>query len=165
MLAGTPHRPRRSLRVLDGIPADRFHDQPVPGMRTGAQMVAHTSGSIVRDVAEGVASGEIRAGEANEDEVAQGLATKEQVMDYARECWRRADEAIRSVGDEELSGPVKNSWGIPLTGTFAMVVINDEFLHHRGQLYTYVRACGGEPPFMWGFEENPEGFRPEHPVG
>ena len=76
-----------------------------------------------------------------------------------------SDEAIRFVGDAELSGPVKNSWGIPLTGTFAMVVINDEFLHHRGQLYTYVRACGGEPPFMWGFEENPEGFRPEHPVG
>ena len=36
----------------------------------------------------------------------------------------------------------------------------DEFLHHRGQLYTYVRACGAEPPFMWGFEDNAEGFQP-----
>ena len=148
------------LRVLDAIPAERFHDHPVPGMRTPAQMVVHTSGSILRDIAEGIASGEIAADEAGEHEVAARLESKEQVVDFARECWRRADEAIGSVRDEQLAGPVKNGWGIPLTGTFAMVVLNDEFLHHRGQLYTYLRVCGGEPPFMWGFEENPEGFTP-----
>jgi uncharacterized damage-inducible protein DinB len=148
------------LRVLDAIPAERFHDHPIPGMRTPAQMVAHTSGSIVRDIAEGIASGEIRPGEADEDEVARGFESKEDVLAFARDSWRRADEAIGSVGDEELSGPVKNAWGIPLTGTFAMVVLNDEFLHHRGQLYAFLRVCGGEPPFMWGFEDNPEGFKP-----
>ncbi|MEJ2541769.1 MAG: DinB family protein [Gemmatimonadota bacterium] len=148
------------LRVLEAIPEDRFHDHPLPGMRTPTQLVVHTSGSILRDIAEGVASGEIAPGEAGEDEVAEGLTSKDEVLAFARNCWLQADRAIRSVGDEELSGPVKNSWGIPLTGTFAMVVLNDEFLHHRGQLYAYVRACGGEPPFMWGFEENPEGFAP-----
>ncbi|MBT8488627.1 MAG: DinB family protein [Gemmatimonadetes bacterium] len=146
------------LRVLDAIPADQFHLQPVPGMRTPAQMVVHTSGSIVRDIAEGVASGAIRADEAGEDAVAGSLETKDDALAFAHECWSRADAAIAKVGDERLSGGVENPWGIPLNGMFAMVVLNDEFLHHRGQLFAYVRACGGEPPFMWGFEDNAPGF-------
>ena len=41
--------------------------------------------------------------------------------------------AIAEVGDEQLAGPVGNPWGMPLNGTFAMVILNDEFLHHRGR--------------------------------
>ena len=120
------------LRVLDAIPADQFGDHPVSGMRTPTQMAVHTSGSIVRDIAEGVSSGTITADEAGED----------------------------AVADEHLAGGVGNPWGIPLNSAFAMVVLNDEFLHHRGQLYAYVRAGGAEPPCMWGFEANPAGFQP-----
>ena len=64
------------------------------------------------------------------------------------------------MGDEQLEGSVGNPWGMPLNGTFAMVILNDEFTHHRGQLYAYVRACGAEPPFMWGFADNDPEFRP-----
>lgn len=148
------------MRVLEAIPADRFHEHPVDGMRTPAQMVAHTSGSIVRDIAEGVASGTIAAQERGEVTVASGLKDKKDVLSYARECWRRADAAIERVGDDHLSGGVENPWGIPLDGVFAMVVLNEEFLHHRGQLYAFVRACGGEPPFMWGFGDNDPDFQP-----
>ena len=132
------------LRVIEAIPADRFGDHPVSGMRTPTQMVVHTSGSILRDIAEGVASGTIKA----------------DVLDFARSCWARADAAIAAVRDEQLAGAVGNPWGMPLNGTFAIVILNEEFLHHRGQLYTYVRACGAEPPFLWGFADNPEGFQP-----
>lgn len=148
------------LRVLDAIPADAFHGHPIEGMRTPAQLVAHTSGSIVRDIAEGVASGSIQADEKGEDAVAAGLTTKEDVVAFARECWARADAAMAKVGDEHLEGGVGNPWGMPLNGTFAVVILNDEFLHHRGQLYAYARAAGAVPPFMWGFGDNPEGFRP-----
>ena len=149
------------LRVLDAIPADQFSAHPIPGMKTPTQLVVHTSGSIFRDIAEGVASGTIQPGEAGEDEVAAGLDSKEAVLAYARDCWDRADKAMASVGDEQLAGEVANAWGIPgLTGTFAMVILNDEFMHHRGQFFAYARACGAEPPFMWGFDENPEGFKP-----
>jgi uncharacterized damage-inducible protein DinB len=148
------------LRVLDAIPADRFHDQPIDNMRTPAQLVVHTSGSILRDIAEGVASGTIGADEGGEAEVAAGLASKDDVMAYARDCWARADAAIAKAGDENLSGPIGNPWGMELNGTFAMVILNDEFMHHRGQAFAYARACGGEPPFMWGFGDNPEGFQP-----
>ncbi len=148
------------MRVLEAIPADRFQTNPVPGMRTPTQVVVHTSASILRDIAEGVASGKITADEAGEDGLAAGLESKADVLDFARACWDRADAAIKKSGDEELNGGVENPWGIPLDGTFAMVVLNDEFLHHRGQLFTYARACGAEPPFMWGFAENAPDFQP-----
>ena len=148
------------LRVLEAIPADRFHDHPIDGMRTPAQMVVHTSGSIVRDIAEGIATGTIQADEASEDEVAETLKSKDDVLRFARDCWTRAHSAIQKVGEAELSGGVENPWGFPLNGTFAMAILNDEFTHHRGQLYAYVRACGGEPPFMWGFADNAEAFQP-----
>jgi len=146
------------LRVIEGLPDDAFHGQPIRDMRSPAQLVAHTSGSIFRDVAEGVASGKISPGEDSEDEVAASLTSKEEVLRYAQDCWERANAAISQVTDEKLASPVENAWGIPLNGFFAMVVINDEFLHHRGQLFAYSRACGVEPPFMWGFEDNPAGF-------
>lgn len=148
------------LRVLDAIPADRFHDHPIAEMRSPAELVVHISGSIVRDIAEGVASGTIAPGEAGEDALAAGLGTKDDVLAYARECWSRADAAIAKVGDEQLGGSVANNWGMPLNGTFAMVILGDEFMHHRGQLFAYARACGAEPPFMWGFEDNDPEFRP-----
>ena len=148
------------LRALDAIPADRFHTPPIEGMRSPSQLVVHTSGSIVRDIAEGVASGTIGADEGSESEVAASLADKAAVMAYARDCWNRADAAIAKVGDAQLEGPVANPWGMALNGTFAMVILGDEFMHHRGQLFAYVRACGAEPPFMWGFDANEPEFRP-----
>ncbi|MDX1494000.1 MAG: DinB family protein [Longimicrobiales bacterium] len=148
------------LRVLEAIPDDGFHAHPIEGMRTPAEMVAHTSGSIVRDIAEGVASGTIQADEAGEEAVAGGLETKEEVLTFARECWKRADAAIGQVDDGRLSGGVENPWGMPLNGTFAMIILNEEFLHHRGQLYAFVRATGGEPPFLWGFADNAEEYQP-----
>jgi len=38
--------------------------------------------------------------------------------------------------------------------------MNDEFTHHRGQLYVFTRACGAEPPFMWGYADNAPEYRP-----
>ncbi len=149
------------LRVLQAIPADDFDAHPIPHMRTPKELLVHTSGTIVRDIAEGVASGAIKADEGGEGAVVEGLGSKQAALDFARECWRRADAAIASAGDAQLAGAVDNPWGLPLDGTFAMVIMNDEFLHHRGQLYAYARACDAEPPFMWGFDENPEGFQPK----
>lgn len=149
------------LRVLEAIPADRFHAHPVAGMRTPAQLVAHTSGSIVRDIAQGVAKGAITANEASEDAVASGLETKDAVIAFAKECWTAADEAVGSIGNAELQAIVPTPWNMSFPGFVGFSILNDEFVHHRGQLYAYARACGAEPPFMWGFGDNAPGFRPQ----
>lgn len=148
------------LRLLEAIPADRFDTRPVPGMRTPTEMVVHTSGSIVRDIAQGVAKGRITAEEAGEEGVAATLGGKAETLDFARACWAQAAAAVGRIGDEELSAIVDTPWDMTFPGWVGFGILNDELLHHRGQLYAYVRACGAEPPFMWGFADNPEGFGP-----
>jgi DinB superfamily len=148
------------LRVLEAIPEDRYQGKVVPGMRTPAELVAHLSGTIVRDVAQGVAKGEITADESLEAKVASGWATKADAISFAKSCWSQANAAVAATGDPQLNAMVPTPWHMTIPGWVGFNILNDEFLHHRGQLYAYARLCGAEPPFMWGFEENASGFRP-----
>ena len=148
------------LRLLESLPDDNISEHVIPGMRTAAELVAHTSGGIVRGFAQGVARGEIEAGPPVE-EIAAGIQSKNDLLAFARECWQDADAAIATVGDDELTRMVKTPWNFEFRGGNAMHTMNDEFVHHRGQLYAFARACGAEPPFVWSYGENGPGFGPE----
>jgi uncharacterized damage-inducible protein DinB len=148
------------LRALEAIPADRYHTHPVPGMRTPAELVVHISGTVVRDIAEGVAKGRITVDEASEDKVAAELGNKPALIAFARQCFDQANAAVSRIGDAELAAMVPTPWGSAWPGAVAFHVMNDEFVHHRGQLYAFLRVCGGEPPFMWGYADNAPEYRP-----
>jgi uncharacterized damage-inducible protein DinB len=149
------------LRVIECIPDGRFQQSPIPGMRTTAALVAHLSGAIVKEIAEGVARGEIRNPDPPEAATAAHLTTRAKALAYAKECWKAADTAVQEIGDEELAATVQTPWGMSFPGWVALNILGDEFLHHRGQLYAYARACGGTPPFLWSFGENAVEFRPK----
>jgi uncharacterized damage-inducible protein DinB len=148
------------LRLLEAVPGDRLQDHVVPGMRTPAELIAHTSGTIVRDFAEGVARGEITPAD-DEKSVASGLDSRKAALAFARTCWEDANAAMSRVGDEQLQATVKTPWNMSFPGTAVFNMLGDEFLHHRGQLYVYVRAAGGEPPFLWSFDKNAPEFAPK----
>jgi uncharacterized damage-inducible protein DinB len=148
------------IRLLEAIPEDRYRTFPVEGMRTPAELMVHVSGTVVRDIAEGVAKGEITADEAGEAQTAAQLGSKAALLAFARECFARADAAVKRIGDAELAAMVPTPWKSVWPGWVAMHVLSDEFMHHRGQLYCYARASGVEPPFMWGYGDNEAEFRP-----
>ncbi len=148
------------LRLLESIPADRYATHPVPGMRTPAELVVHVSGTVVRDMAEGVAKGRITVDEAGEEKTAAELRDKAALIDFARQCFEQADAAVRRIGDAELAAMVPTPWKATWPGYVALLILQDEFLHHRGQLYVFARCCGVEPPFMWGYAENAPEFQP-----
>ncbi len=149
------------LRILDAIPEDRYHTHPISGMRTPAELVSHVSGTVIRDIALGVAKGEITAEEGREATVATGFKTRKDMLDFARQCWTEADRAVQRIGDAELNAMVPTPWHMTFPGWVGFGIQNDEFLHHRGQLSAFVRVCGGVPPFIWGFGDNEVGFRPQ----
>lgn len=148
------------LRLLEALPEDRYASYPIAGMRTPAELMVHVSGTVVRDIAEGVAKGEITVDEAGEANTAARLGSKAALIGFARECFERADAAVKRIGDAELAAMVPTPWKAVWPGWVAIHVLSDEFMHHRGQLYCYARACGVEPPFMWGYGENEAEFRP-----
>ena len=67
---------------------------------------------------------------------------------------------MERIGDAELAAMVPTPWGASWLGAVAFHIMNDEFVHHRGQLTAFIRVCGGEPPFMWGYADNAAEFRP-----
>lgn len=148
------------LRLLEIFPADRLQSHPVPDMRTPAELIAHVSGGVVRELAEGVANGKVTEDEAAVAEAAAGLRSNEDAVRFARECWAEAQQAVDRIGDEQLQAMVPTPWDMTFPGWVGFHIMSDEFLHHRGQLYVYARACGVAPPFIWGFEENGPEFRP-----
>jgi uncharacterized damage-inducible protein DinB len=147
------------LRLLEAIPADQYATHPVPGMRTPAELLVHISGTVVRDIAEGVARGGITAEESSEGTIAAELGNKAALLAYARECFEQADAAVRRIGDAELAAMVETPWNASWPGYVAFFILNDEFVHHRGQLYVFARACGAEPPFMWSYADNAPEYR------
>jgi uncharacterized damage-inducible protein DinB len=148
------------LRLLEVLPEDRLRSHPVPGMRTPAELITHVSGTVIRDIACGIAKGAITADESSEAKVAAGLATRKDLISFARKCWDQASAAVAATGDAQLKAMVPTPWNMTFPGWVGFNILNDEFLHHRGQLYAYARMCGVEPPFIWGFGENAPEFRP-----
>ena len=135
------------LRLLEAIPADRYHTNPVPGMRTPAELVVQMSAAIVKDIAQGIAFGEIRNEDSVEARIVADLGTKMAVIAFARKCWSHANDAVATIGDAQLNATIDTPWNTRLPGWAGFNILNDEFLQHYGQLYTYARLCGAAPPF------------------
>jgi len=148
------------LRVLESIPNDQYQARPIKGMRSAAELVSHVSGGIIRDIAQGVAKGEIKSNAAGEANTALSLTSSAEAVAFARRSWKEADTAIAGIGDAQLGAMVK-AWGTSLPGSACMHILSDELVHHRGQLYVYARALGGNPPFVWGYGDNAADFKPK----
>jgi hypothetical protein len=116
-------------------------------MGTLAELVVQTSGEVVRDIAQGIAQGEIRTEESAEARMVADLGSKMAVIAYARKCWALADDAIAVIDNTQLNAVIRTPWKKTIPGFAAFNMLNDEFLHHYGQLDTYARLCGAEAPY------------------
>ncbi len=147
------------LRLLEAIPADRYRSQPVQGLRSAAELAVHVSATCVRDIARGIAAGKVTADEAAEGRTAAEL-DKPGLIAFAGQCFEEADAAAGRIGDAELQAMVSTPWNNSWPGWVGFSIMQDEFMHHRGQLYVYARLFGVAPPFIWSFGENATEFRP-----
>ena len=148
-----------SLRLAEMIPEDRLDERLVPGMRTPKQLIVHLYVMALRECVECVPRGEIR--DISDDEACAAIRSKADLLKLCRDSWQAADAAARSITDAQLEAEVKSPWGRSIAGKSMIGIARDEFYHHRGQLYTYVRLMGLNPPDMYDFANNAEEFRPK----
>jgi hypothetical protein len=57
---------------------------------------------------------------------------------------------FRAMSDETLARPVESPFGMFPAFTYYYFAY-DEHWHHRGQLYTYLRLLGKEPPNLYDY--------------
>jgi uncharacterized damage-inducible protein DinB len=146
-----------TLRAVQAIPKDQIDAHPVAKMRSPKELVAHMY-TTMGDVTQGVGKGEVGFSEAADS--GAGIKTHDDLVRYVQESWKAADHAVGALGESHLSAQVKTPWGMDFPGFVCIHIIYDEHLHHRGQLYAFLRAMGVEPPFLWDFENNAPEFRP-----
>ena len=148
------------LRLIEILPEAQLQTNPIPGMRSPAELVAHLSSGVVRAIMQGIAVGTVRS----EDEaaIALGFEDKKDVLQLARDCWKEADTIAHQVTEEQLNSLV-NAWGSPMPASYLVSILADELVHHRGQLYVYARLLGAEPPAVWSHTDNAMEFAPRGP--
>ena len=148
-----------SLRAIKAIPADKIDATACKDMRTPKQQIAHMYNAM-RMIADGITKGEIVHSDELDTKAAAGIHSHDELNRFAHDSWNAADQAVRSLTDEKLAGLVKTPWGESFPGFVCVQIMYDEHLHHRGQLYAFLRQLGVEPPFMWDFEHNAPEFQP-----
>jgi uncharacterized damage-inducible protein DinB len=151
------------LRCIAAIPTDRIDDHPVPSMRSPKELLVHLYGGVVAPLATSVLTGSVA--DVDEKRLRSGVRTHADLVQFVRDQWDVADRAARSVTDAQLERMVSTPWGVSFSGTVMFQVLRDEFMHHRGQLYVFLRAMNVEPPMMWDFEHNDPEFQPRGSSG
>ncbi len=146
-----------TLRVTQAFPKDKMDVRPIPNMRTPKELIAHMAATM-RMVGEGIPKGKIDDySEVEKEAVAKPY---DAFMKWAGDSFKVADASIRSLTEAQATSMVKNPWTTDFPAFVCVQIIFDEHLHHRGQLYAYLRALNVEPPFMWDFENNAPEYQP-----
>lgn len=149
-----------TLRLLEQLPEDKLASHPIANMRTPVELVVHFYG-FMRLAAESVLAGSL--GTFDDAGTVASIKTKKQLLDFVKQQWAAADRAATSVTEKQLDAIVTTPWG-EFPGRAMIGILYTEYLHHRGQLYAYLRVLGQEPVMMWDFEHNAAEFQPKQPA-
>lgn len=147
-----------TLKLIGTLADEDLHYRPRPDMRSVGDLILHTYG-MLRSFAVGVAQGELPASveNANIPETPEGkeamsqLKTVADCQRFAETCFQEIQAALAAASAEQLAAQVKSPFGT-FAGWQYFSFAYDEHWHHRGQLYTYVRLMGKEPPMLYSYD-------------
>jgi uncharacterized damage-inducible protein DinB len=147
-----------TLKAIGAFSDAELDFRPAPGMRSVRELILHIYG-IEKSLATGVRDGRVsdeteNAAIPEKPEAAALLAqltTVSAALAFARECHGVAEEAIEATTEDQLAAQVDSPFGT-FPGWQFLQFAYDEHWHHRGQLYTYLRLVGKEPPMLYSYE-------------
>lgn len=146
------------LRCVETLPADKLDTTIVPKMRTPKQLVVHMYAMCTKEITDGILRGNITM--VDEKALCDSIKTHADLVKFAKDMFAAADKNVTKISDAELSRTVTTPWdGFQAPGFVMMNVLHDEYLHHRGQLYAFLRAFGKDVPMMWDFDNNAAEYR------
>jgi uncharacterized damage-inducible protein DinB len=146
-----------TIRAIGAFDDDELAFRPRPGMRTPRELIFHiySQEKLLAEAARDARLTMEAAGRSSpEDEPGAAesgaLITVRDAQTYADACHRAAEDIFRAMSDEDLARPVESPFGAyPAWRYYSFAY--DEHWHHRGQLYTYLRLLGKEPPMLYDY--------------
>lgn len=131
-------------RVLEAFPEADFLNFTIAGMRTPAQIATELL-AIGGPALKAIASWK-------EEPYKEEVSNVETKADFLKK-WDQETQTIDHYWAQLKPEDFDKTFN--LFGQYAFPVIENVFyfidneIHHRGQLYVYLRALGIEPPFFW----------------
>lgn len=146
-----------TLRAIAAFSDAGLEFRPTAGVRTPRELIFHvySQEKILAEAAKlGRFDAEAARGSSPEDAGAAtqlaSLTTVDALTAYAGACHEAATAIFRAMSDDDLVRLVESPFGrFPAFAYFYFAY--DEHWHHRGQLYTYLRLRGTEPPNLYDY--------------
>ena len=147
-----------TIRAIKAMSDADLDFRPKPGMRSPRELIFHIYAQE-RALAEAARDGRFTpemANASNSEDPANAtavaaLATVGDAAAYADGCHRTAEEILRSMSEDAIARPIDSPFGAYPSWRFLQFA-HDEHWHHRGQLYTYLRLLGKQPPELYDFQ-------------
>lgn len=76
----------------------------------------------------------------------ENYKTKLDIVNLIEKVHRQNLNLIENMTDEKLKKVVKTPWGVETTSLALLWGMRDHMIHHRAQLFVYVRLKGIKPP-------------------
>jgi uncharacterized damage-inducible protein DinB len=145
-------------RAIAALADHELEFRPQPGMRSPRELIFHiyTQEQLLAEAARrGRFTSEMAGGSNPEDPSTAAalsrLRTIPDVLTYVDECHQAAEQTFRSMSEADVARPVESPFGtFPAWQYFNFAY--DEHWHHRGQLYSYLRLLGKEPPMLYDYQ-------------
>ncbi len=146
-----------TIRAFRAFSDEELDYRPRPEMRSVRELAFHIYAQE-RAAAEAVSAGEYTmaaAAAVNPEHPSarpalDRLRTVDDLVAFARECHQIAEVTYRDASEEAVTRPIASPFGM-FSGIQFSTFVSDELWHHRGQLYTYLRLLGKEPPSLYDY--------------
>lgn len=137
------HTHKQTARAIEAAPQDMFDWKPGDGMFTLRELVTHlpnAEAAIIRTALAGTMQ-----------KVSLGLedSTVEEIVEKFKSSHRELVEEVSSLSLDQLNETVQ-AFGREMPRIALLRGMLEHEIHHRGQLYTYLRLPGVEPPALYG---------------
>ena len=136
-------------RALNVVPDEQLADQPVPEQFPIGKMIEHVFGSVA------FTARALRMGKCEEGDVAdlmgedEATGTRPRILEMSQIATGELDQALAELDDEAASRTIEFFFGWRLTGVETATLGFQELCHHRGQIQSFLRLMGYEPPDIY----------------
>lgn len=147
-----------TLKMIGTFSEQELDFRPRPEMRSARELILHIYG-MLKTFPIGIKQGKLTMEienhaipETEEGRAAIGaLKTPADCQAYAKSCFQAAETGLAELPEERVNEMIDSPFGtFPAWQYFSFAY--DEHWHHRGQLYTYLRMLGKEPPMLYSYE-------------
>jgi uncharacterized damage-inducible protein DinB len=146
-----------TVRAIGAFTDEELDFRPRPAMRTPRELIFHVYAQeklLAEAAQQGSFTMEAASRSNPEDEAGasalSALSTVRDARAYADACHQAAEKIFRTMSEEDINRPVESPLGTyPAWQYFNFAY--DEHWHHRGQLYSYLRLLGKEPPMLYDY--------------